>query len=405
MIRVVGIGLDGLAGCGARARRLIDRAEVLVGTVRHLDLTGGAHAGAERVRWSGDPGELDGLLDRHRGREVVLLASGDPNLFGIGATLRHRLGTAAVDVEPAVSSFQLALARAGVPGAGAALLSAHGRPIAAAAGLAARQRHAAILTDADHNPSALARALADAGVEAQARLVVCERLGGDAERVREGTVGEPPPGPYDSLSVVVVDRLGAPGPGAGRPEHRYGHDDGQVTKAEVRSVALAALDIGCDDVVWDVGAGSGAVAVEAGRLAAMGSVYAIERRPDRAEVVRANAALSWNVEVICGEASSVLPTLPDPDAVFLGGGGIATAELVELAVERIRGHPSPVAGRLVVNLATLESVLEATGTLRRLGLRWRVSQISVARGRELAGRLAWEALNPVHMMVAEVSRW
>src|SRR5207237_2014241 len=156
--------------------------------------------------------------------------------------------------------------------------------------------------------------------EPDARFVVCERLGGPDERVVEGTVGTPPEGPFDGLSVVVLDRAAAHGPGIGRPEEEYEHEAGQVTKAEVRAIVLAALDPGPEDVVWDVGAGSGSVAVEAGRLAARGAVYAVERRPERAEQARRNAARSWNVEVLTGEAAEVLPRLPAPDAVYLGGG-------------------------------------------------------------------------------------
>ena len=404
MIHVVGIGLDGLAGCGPRGRRLIAGAEQIVGTARHLDLLGEAGAAGQRVHWDGSPGAIETLLAGHRDHRVVLLASGDPNLFGIGASLRRSLGAAAVDVEPGVSSLQLALARAAVPGAGTALLSAHGRPLATAAALAARERRAAILTDPGNGPQALATALAGAGVEAEARLVVCEQLGGPDERVREGTVGAPPAPPYGALAVVVLDRLASPGPGIGRPEREYEHAGGQVTKGEVRAIALAALDIASEDTVWDVGAGSGAVAIEAGRLAARGVVYAVERRSDRAEQARRNAASSWNVEVICGDAGAVLPGLPDPDAVFLGGGGSATGALVDTAAERLGQRQSPLPGRLVANLATLESVMEVTQALRRRGLAWAVSQISVARGRDLGGRLGWEALNPVHIVRAEVPR-
>ena len=402
MISVVGLGLEGVASASPRGRRLLARAEVIVGADRHLAMVEGCPA--DRVRWDGAPDHLCELLDSHAGAAVVVLASGDPNLFGIGATLVDRLGGEAVDVEPSVSSLQLALARARVPAAGAALLSAHGRPLPTAAGQAAAFRRSAILTDGDHGPGAVAAALREAGVESAARLVVCERLGGRDERVRVGTVGRPPQAPFDRLSVVVVDRRAAPGPWVGRPEEEYEHDAGQVTKAEVRAVVLAALDPGPEDVVWDVGAGSGSVAVEAGRLAARGAVYAVERRPERAEQARRNAARSWNVEVLTGEAREVLPRLPPPDAVFLGGGGDEVGALVDLCLERLRQRSSPVPGRLVAGLATLESVLEATRALGRTGVEWRLSQVSVARGRELGGRLGWEALNPVHVLAARIAR-
>jgi precorrin-6Y C5,15-methyltransferase (decarboxylating) len=336
----------------------------------------------------------------------VLLASGDPNLFGIGSTLLERFGTQAVDVEPSVSSLQLALARAGVPAAEAALLSAHGRPLATAAGLAALSRCAVILTGGDQDPAAVARALIKAGVEGSARLLIAERLGAAGERVREGRLAEPPPGPYDSLAVVVLEREAAPGPGIGGPEEAYEHDAAMITKSEVRGIVLAALDLADEDVVWDLGAGTGSVAIEAGRLAARGAVYAVEQRLDRAEMLTRNLTrhLSWNVDVVCGEAGAVSARLPAPDAVFLGGGGSQVGRLVRLGVEALRRRRSPVAGRLVVNSATLESTLQSVAACRELDVEWRLSQVLVSRARDLGGRLGWEALNPVHVLAARVER-
>jgi precorrin-6B C5,15-methyltransferase / cobalt-precorrin-6B C5,C15-methyltransferase len=402
VIRVVGLGLEGLASASPRGRRLLAEAAVIVGTPRHLALAGGCSG--RKVVWDGVSARLYDLVAGHEATPTAVLASGDPNFFGIGATLVARLGAGSVDVEPSVSSLQLALARAGVPVAGTALLSAHGRPLAAASGQAASHRRAAILCDPDHDPAAVAAGLSRAGVEAEARLVVCERLGGPDERTREGTVESPPGGPFDALSVVVLDRLAAPGPGLGRPEEDYEHEAGQVTKAEVRAIAISALDPGPEDVVWDVGAGSGSVAIEAGRLAARGAVYAVERRAERAEQARRNAARSWNVEVLTGEARGLLPGLPAPDAVFLGGGGGEIGALVELCVGRLRERRSPVPGRLVASLATLESVLEARAALHEAAIVCRLSQVSIARGRELGGRVGWEALNPVHLLAALVHR-
>src|SRR5439155_27225971 len=219
LIGVVGLGLEGLASASPRGRRLLARAKVIVGAERHLAMV--SDCPAERVRWDGVPAHLGELLAGHAATPTVLLASGDPNLFGIGASLVERLGADSVDIEPSVSSVQLALARAGVPIAGTALLSAHGRPLMAAAGQAAASRRSAILADPENDPAAVAVALRDAGVERDARLVVCERLGGPDERVRTGTLADPPEGPFDALSVVVLDRRSAPGPGLGRPEADY----------------------------------------------------------------------------------------------------------------------------------------------------------------------------------------
>ncbi|HZV50840.1 MAG TPA: precorrin-6y C5,15-methyltransferase (decarboxylating) subunit CbiE [Candidatus Dormibacteraeota bacterium] len=403
-LAVVGIGLEGPAGMSPRGRRLLEAARTVVGHLRHLSLL--PEAGGERIPWDGSPAGLEALLAGRDASSIVLLASGDPNLFGIGGSLLRRHGRAAVEVEPAVSSLQLALARAGVPAAGAALLSAHGRPLAAAVGPARHARRAALLTDPEHDPAAVVRALAAAGVEGDARVVVAERLGGPEERVREGTVAKPPPGPYDPLAVVVLERSAAAGPGLGAPESAYAHESGLITKAEVRAVVLAALDVAAEDVVWDLGSGSGSVAVEAGRMAGWGAVYAVERDPERAAVLERNLARhgSWNVEVVRAEAKEAMARLPAPDAVFIGGGGAALGRLVEGAVAALRRRRAGVPGRLVAALATLESTLDAVEACRRLDLGWRLAQVQVSRARAVGSRLGWEALNPVQVLAAEVPR-
>jgi len=399
------MGLDGPAGISARGRRLLHDAGAVVGTARHLALAADA-IGSRGVLWEGSLPALEGLLRGREGPATVLLASGDPGLFGIGASLIARHGPGCVEIEPAVSSLALALARAGLPVAGTALLSCHGRRLVAAVGPALAARRSAILTDAGNHPGALAAALAAAGMEGSARLLVAERLGGPDERVRAGSVAAPPPPPYDSLAVVVIERGAACGPGVGAGEAVYEHDAGQITKAEVRAVAIAALDPARDDVVWDLGAGSGSVAIEAARLADRGAVYAVERDPSRAEALRRNLArhACWNVEVVEGDAVTVIAHLPPPDAVFVGGGGHDLVALLEAAVTAIRTRPAGIPGRLVANLATLESTQDAVAACRRLELGWTLSQVQVSRARELAGRLGWDALNPVHILAARVGR-
>jgi precorrin-6Y C5,15-methyltransferase (decarboxylating) len=403
-LAVVGIGLEGQPAMSPRGRRLVARAETVIGACRHLELA--EPLTAETITWDGSIASLQPLLAGQDGSRTVLLASGDPNFFGIGATLIERFGVGSVDVEPSVSSLQLALARAGVPSAGTALLSCHGRQLVRAVGPARTSRRAAILTDAINHPGKVAQAFGQAGVEGGAKLVVAERLGGAEERVRTGTVAQPPPPPYDPLSVVVVERSAASGLELGADESAYEHEAGQITKAEVRAISLAALDPARDDVIWDLGAGSGSVAIEAGRLADRGAVYAVEQDPTRAELLRRNLIrhLSWNIEAIESGAAEAVGRLPAPDAVFIGGGGAEVAGLVDASAAAIRARPAGVPGRLVVNLATLESTHEVVQTCRRLGFQWRLSQVQVSRARELKGRIGWEALNPVHVLAARMDR-
>lgn len=402
-LAVVGIGLEGLGFMSPRARRLLERAECVVGSRRHLKL---AAIDSRGLEWDGSMPALEATLAGRDGSRTVLLASGDPNLFGIGSTLFGRYGADRIDIEPATSSLQLALARAGVPMVGTALLSCHGRPLAAAVGPALGARRFAILTDPKNHPGAVAAALVEAGMESCARLVVAERLGDDEEIVRSGTLDSPPPPPYDPLAVVVVERETGSGPRIGVDESEYEHDAGQVTKAEARAIAIAALDPARDDVVWDLGAGSGSVAIEAARQADRGAVYAVERDHARMEVLRRNLArhCSWNVDAVEGEAATVMAQLPAPDAVFIGGGGLEIGWLVTASAAAIRRRHAAVPGRLVANLATIESIQETIAACRAASVQWRLSQVQVSRARDLAGRLGWEALNPVHVLAAKVSR-
>src|SRR5487761_1825357 len=323
-LAVVGIGLEGLGHISPRARRLLERAECVVGSRRHLML---AAIDSRGLEWDGSMPALEAALAGRDGSRTVLLASGDPNLFG-------------------------------------------------------------------------------AGMEPCARIVVAERLGDDGEIVRSGTLDSPPPPPYDPLAVVVVEREAASGPRTGIDESEYEHDAGQVTKAEARAISIAALDPARDDVVWDIGAGSGSVAIEAARQADRGAVYAAERDQARIEMLRRNLArhCSWNVEVVEGEAATVMAQLPAPDAVFIGGGGLEVGSLVTASAAAIRSRHAAVPGRLVANLATIQSTQEAIAACRTAGVEWRLSQVQVSRARDLAGRVGWEALNPVHVLAAKVNR-
>lgn len=292
-----------------------------------------------------------------------------------------------------------------MPAAGTALVSAHGRSAGAAVGRALGARRVAMLTSPEHDPGTLLRMLARAGVEGWARVVVAERLGGE-ERVREGRVAAPPPGPYDPLAVLVVEREAAAGPGVGTRDAACRHEGRMDTMPEVRAVVLAALDIAAEDVVWDLGAGSGTVAIEAGRLAPDGAVYAVEVHPERAAGLARNVArqASWNVEVIDGGAESAAIGMPAPDAVHIGGGGAEVGRMMDVSVAAIRRRRAGVPGRLVASLPSPEAGLEAADACRRLGLDWRLTRVQVSRARPFDGLLGWEEGTPVHVVAARVAR-
>ena len=371
---------------GLPATSPLPATRLVVGGRRHLDDAGLA-PGVRTVAIAGDLAPVLAAIAAEAG-PVCVLASGDPGFFGIVRALAARFGPDALDVRPAASSVTLAFARLGLPWDDATVVSAHGRPLADAARVAAGVPKAAVLVSPDNPPEALGKellAIAGDGV----RVAVCSRLGLDGESVTWTDVPGLAAGTWDPLSVVVMlgDHPVAPAAQLtwGRPDAAFAHRAGMVTKAEVRAAALGKLELPGTGVLWDVGAGSGSVAIEAALIAPAMRVYAIERRADDAERIEANAAaLGAAVTVVRGEAPASLGGLPRPDRAFVGGGGLGVLDAV-LA----RLHPG---GRVVATFAALD---RAAAAADRLG---HIVQINLSRGERLPdGGLRLAADNPVFL--------
>jgi len=379
VVVVVGIPPGGIEAVDPRGRAAIDTATLLCGGQRHLDEV--PPHGEERIVI----GDVEACIERLRRRgpkeQAVVLATGDPLCFGIGATLVRALGRREVTIVPAVSSIQAAFARAGVPWDDARILSAHGRELAPVVPHALDARASAILCGPDAPPQRVARALLDGGME-DCRCVVAEQLGGPVERVVDATLSVIAQGSFDPLSVVVLDRDStvvrvATAGDFGRPETDFSHARGMITRAEVRAVGLSLLRPGGASVIWDVGAGSGSIGIEAVGLAPGARLYAIERDEEQLTHLRANVATHGHgaVEIVEGAAPEVLAALPDPDRVIVGGHGGRLGEI--LGVVRARLRPG---GRVVAHFATLDGVLIARATLG--GWSPQVTALNVARGVE-----------------------
>jgi precorrin-6B C5,15-methyltransferase / cobalt-precorrin-6B C5,C15-methyltransferase len=396
-ITVVGVSDERLETLPPEARRALAGASCVVGGRRHLALWRSWGLGdAETIEVGGSVDDVASTV-RRRGAEeggaVCVLASGDPGFFGILRSLLRTVDRRSLRVLPAPSSVSLAFARLALPWDDAVVVSAHGRPLAAAVDAVRTARKAAVLTSPDVPPEALGAALAEAGVSMDL-VAVCERLGSGDERVVELTVEALASGRFDPLSVVVLVGPGGlplvgwePGNDKvlawGGADEGFDHRAGMITKSEVRSVVLGKLALPARGVVWDVGAGSGSVAV-ACALAQPGlTVLAIEERPDTAARISANAlAFGASVHVVPGRAPEVLAPLPAPDRVFVGGGGLTVLNAV---VERVRPH-----GRVVAAYAALDRAAAAAGRLGHL------VQVSVDRGERLPdGGWRLAAQNPV----------
>ncbi len=395
-VHVVGVGAEGRPSLTARAAELIDRADLLVGGERLLALFPESHA--ERLVLARG---LDAAVVRIQAylgnRRVVVLASGDPGFFGVARPLVDRLGKEQVEIIPNLSSVQLAFARIKESWEDATFVSVHGRPMGELVDAVRGSRKVAILTDGTNRPAAIARSLRAAGIDGY-RAYVCENLGGPDERVRELDLASLAELETSRLNVLILLREGdRPVCGVwshGIPEEEFHHRGGLITKAEVRLVSLARLGLCETSVIWDVGAGSGSVAVEAALIARRGRVYAVERSDD-VELIRQNVAKfgTDNVVVVRGEAPTALEGLPAPDAVFIGGSGGKLVAILEVVASRLRSR-----GRVVATAATLETAGAALAGLRQRGFAVEATLMQVSRSKELAGLTHFEALDPVFIV-------
>ncbi len=361
--RLAVVGVVGGEVFGAQARRVVDGADLLVGARRHLDRF--PAAGQEQLELDGGLLALDAAVAaRDAGRAVCILASGDPGFFGIVRTLRERCGPDELEVHPAPSSVSLAWASTGMAWDDADVVSAHGRPWEAAVDAVVRSAKVAVLTAPANPPETVGKELLARGCR-ERTVVVASRLGEADERVvrtdLEGLAG----GSFDPLSVVLIvardERGRGPSISWGRDEAAFDHRDGMITKSEVRAVVLGKLELPRRGVMWDVGAGSGSVGIEAATVAPELRVVAIERSTDDAARVTTNSAAAGvadRVRVVEAEAPAVFDALPDPDRVFIGGGGL---DVLRAAWARLRPG-----GVLVATFVLLDRAVDAFAVLGNL---------------------------------------
>jgi precorrin-6B C5,15-methyltransferase / cobalt-precorrin-6B C5,C15-methyltransferase len=385
--KVAVVGMHGGEVFGAAARLALAEADLLVGSGRHLAFVDNGTA----ERWELH-GALKPFLERisaavDEGRKVCMLASGDPGFFGIVRALAACVGPDRLAVHPAPTSVAMALARLGMSWDDVVVVSAHGRPLEDAVAEIKRCGRAAVLTAPATPPEAVGAMLLATGEHYD--VAVCSHLGSEQEQITCTDLTGLSAGTFDGMSVTVLTRTTPslqPTLRWGRPISAFDHRAGMITKPEVRIVALARLDLPSTGVFWDIGAGSGSIAVEAAALAPGLHVIAVEQNEDDALRVKANAeSLGVTCDVVVGSAPEVLATLPDPDRIFVGGGGI---EVLDAALLRLRP------GGVVV--ATYAAMDRAALAHERLG---HLTQIAIGNAAALpgSGGLRLVADNPVFL--------
>ncbi|TVR98504.1 MAG: precorrin-6y C5,15-methyltransferase (decarboxylating) subunit CbiE [Rhodospirillales bacterium] len=389
-ITVVGIGDDGLDGLSPATRALIDGADLLVGGDRHQAMVPVTRA--ERLTWACGLTQAMDAIESWRGRRVVVLATGDPMCYGAGANLARRFRPEEMRILPFPGAFTLAAARMGWSLPDVATLTVHGRPLEILALHLAPGARLLVLSRDGKTPAQAAALLTDRGY-GPSTLTVLEHLGGPRERRIDGiadTWSAPRGADLNTLAIRCRLAHGAR-PLArvpGLPDDAF-ENDGQLTKQAVRAATLAALAPLPGQLMWDVGSGSGSIAIEwlrslpDWRLAARGAAraIAIERSPERCRAIAGNAARLGvpQLQVVEGEAPAILATLaPAPDSVFVGG-GVATPGLLEAC-----WHAVASGGRLVANAVTIEGAARLFAFANCHG--GELSRIAVARA-EPVGRL------------------
>jgi precorrin-6B C5,15-methyltransferase / cobalt-precorrin-6B C5,C15-methyltransferase len=384
------IGLDGRP-LDEEAGRLMRDAVLVVGGERHLGMLG-----VERGRAVVLTGDLSEALERIEGTDgpTVVLASGDPGFFGIVRLLGARFGGENLRVLPALSSVALAFARAGLSWDDAVTVSAHGRDPRRAVNVCRAHPKVAVLTAPGFGPADLARQLNGLGRD----FVVAEKLGEADERVFGGDAATIAGMSWEDPNVVLVvldERRASTDKGwissgfgsRGRwalPEEGFEHRSGMITKSATRAFVLSRLGPGPGDLIWDVGAGSGSVAIECARLGA--AAIAVERDPEsRVRIGRNTERHRVSVQLVGGEAPAALRDLPEPDAVFVGGTGGNFEEIVKLCAVRARRS-------VVLVLVGLERVVPAAQILEGCGLEVETTFLQTSRMKGVGGlhRLAAE---------------
>lgn len=394
MITVLGISGGELILSEQRER--VQEAQLLAGGARQLALF--PQARAERFAIGNNIPELVARLQCAllANEGAVVLASGDPLLYGIGATLRRYFTAQQLEIVPAVSSVQWAFAAVGEPWHDAALLSAHGRPLVEVLRELRPLRKAAVLTDSVNTPAEIARQLLPLNGDCPA--AVCERLGLPEQRVFRGALSDIARQTFDPLNVMLIlpEMVSVEDVAFGLRDDALEHD-GLITHLESRAVAIALMQLKPDSLVWDIGAGSGSIALDAARVAHRGLVFAVEREAARYARLCRNIAAQHaaRVRAVYGEAPIDCADWPAADAVFVGGGGDRLADIFEHVALSLQPG-----GRVVVNLVTLERVSPTLELLRSHGWAVEVTQVNVARSRPLQGNTYLDALNPVFILAA-----
>ncbi len=395
-IYLVGAGIEGWEGFGGKALEVINKAEVLIGHQRHLDIFSD-FSGEKQLL-----GDLSIMLDflKKTDKRVVILGSGDPNFFGVARFLLRNLDKERIEIFPNVTSVQYAFARIKEPWDDAIFVSVHGRGLKAAIDRVIAAEKVAILTDSNNTPAVIARELLERGADGFDAWL-CEDLGLASEKFTRSTVKGLLEIPATQLNILILIKAWEPNlvnyPLIGIDDEQFATAKKLITKQEVRAVTLAKLQLQDDLVLWDIGAGSGSVSIEASNLLPNGRIFALERNPQYLVFLRDNLKkfVARNVNLIEAFAPEGLDDLPDPDRVFIGGSGGMLEEIIDAVDKRLKPE-----GLIVLNAVTLDTLTKSVEFLEDHGYSVEVTCVNIAKTRGLTEYKMFDAHNPVYIITA-----
>jgi precorrin-6B C5,15-methyltransferase / cobalt-precorrin-6B C5,C15-methyltransferase len=385
-LSIVGIGEDGLSGLSPVARSLVDHAEVLVGGDRHLMML--PTDDRQKLVWKSPISDTITEL-RHQGQLVCVLASGDPMWYGIGVTLTRHIPLAEMTIIPAPSTFSLACSRLGWSLSEVETLSLCGRPPALLQAYIYAGAKLLILSEGKHTPAIVADILTQRGF-GKSQMTVLERLSGIHERYVTDIAANWTQTDLADLNAIAVECVADSGIALSRTpglsDSAY-HHDGQLTKREVRAVTLSALAPTPGELLWDVGAGCGSISIEWMRSHPRCRAIAIEKLRTQYIADNATALGTPQLQIVSGTAPAALKDLPQPDAIFIGGG--ATAEgMFDTCWTALRSG-----GRLVANVVTIEGEQKLYIWHQRFG--GTLTRIAIQRAEAIGSFLSWKPMAPV----------
>ncbi|MEM7206264.1 MAG: precorrin-6y C5,15-methyltransferase (decarboxylating) subunit CbiE [Pseudomonadota bacterium] len=381
------------------AANALQQADVVIGASRHFESVDCGDA--EKIVYPSPLDNLADVLDQHAGKNTVVLASGDALYFGIGSWLLRNVGSDDLRFHPNVTTVQSACARIGKPWQSVAFVSLHGRPMRRLRATLGAGKTLAVFTDAKNTPQKIARELVDTGFE-ESQVHVLEALDSAQEKITQADAATlaAKQETFNPLNLLFVEVQGEGGllpafPGIDDAVFAEGGDN-QFTKREVRLAALSRLSLSAGEVGWDIGAGSGGIAIEWARWSPLAHVFAIERDEKRQSVFRTNLDRfgdHGNLDLIDGAAPDACENLPDPDAIYIGGTDGALSDVLEICWQRLRSG-----GRLVAAGVTLETRTALQGHAWPVAAEF--TELSISHAAPLGSHTTMRAQLPVLLATA-----